>query len=117
MLDFPELFAPARMVSGLMSIDCRCAIDLYPQTLIRVKPSEFREPLGFLDPAWWFILDHPYQNTYQETSRKMQVYNAASPRNRKNSAGSNGADSSPHKSGVTPTSPFMYAAPSPDTPL
>jgi len=89
MLDFPELFAPARMVSGLMSIDCRCAIDLYPRTLTWVKPCEFRNALGFLDAVWWFILDYLYKNLYQETFRKMQVYIAASPRNRKNSALSN----------------------------
>ncbi len=79
MLDFPELFAPARMVSGLMSIDCRCAIDLYPQTLIRVKPCEFPDALGFLDPAWWFILDRLYKNLYYEASRKMQVYISTRP--------------------------------------
>jgi hypothetical protein len=89
MLDLPELFAPARMVSGLMSIDWRRAIDLYPQTLIWVKPSEFPDALGFLDPVWWFILDHLYKNLCQETCRKMQVYIAASPRNRKNSGKAN----------------------------
>jgi hypothetical protein len=89
MLDFPELFAPARIVIGLMSIVCRWTIDLYPQTLIWVKPREFPDALGFLDPAWWFILDRLYKNLYHEASRKMQVYIAASPLNRKNNTGSN----------------------------
>src|SRR5208282_844805 len=62
MLDFPELFAPAKMVSGLMSMDCRRAIDLYPQTPIWVKPWEFPGALGFLDSVGWFILDHLYKN-------------------------------------------------------
>jgi hypothetical protein len=70
MLDFPELFAPARMVNGLMSIDCRRAIDLYPQTLIRVKPCDFPDAFGFLDPVWWFILDHLYQNLYLGACRR-----------------------------------------------
>ena len=86
MLDFPELFAPARMVSGRISIDWRRAIDLYPHTLIWVKPSEFGNPLAFLEFGRWFILDHLYKNLYVESTRKMPVYNAASPCNRKNCA-------------------------------
>ncbi|GEM_PF-6529232 len=39
MLDFPELLAPARMVSGLISMDCSRLIDLKPETVIPVIPS------------------------------------------------------------------------------
>ena len=35
MLDFPELFAPARIVKGAISIDCSSPIDLKPETVIR----------------------------------------------------------------------------------
>src|SRR5216683_4602201 len=34
MLDFPELFAPARIVSGLISMVCSLAMDLNPATRI-----------------------------------------------------------------------------------
>jgi hypothetical protein len=43
MLDFPELLAPARTVSGRMSIDCWFAIDLKPATAM-----ELMEGGGFL---------------------------------------------------------------------
>src|SRR5947207_14579963 len=39
MLDLPELLAPARTVSGLISIDCGLTMDLYPLTLMPVMPS------------------------------------------------------------------------------
>lgn len=35
MLDLPELFAPARIVRGAMSMDCSRAMDLKPATVIR----------------------------------------------------------------------------------
>ena len=38
MLDFPELFAPARIVSGRMSISHSSAMDLKPFTAILVMP-------------------------------------------------------------------------------
>ena len=38
MLDFPELFAPARIVSGRMSISHSSAIDLKLLTAILVMP-------------------------------------------------------------------------------
>jgi hypothetical protein len=41
MLDFPELFAPARIVSGWMSISHSSAIDLKPFTAILVMPEIF----------------------------------------------------------------------------
>ena len=39
MLDFPELFAPARIVNGRISIAHSSAIDLKPFTAILVMPS------------------------------------------------------------------------------
>ncbi len=36
MLDFPELFAPARIVSGRISRRCSSTIDLKPDTVIAV---------------------------------------------------------------------------------
>lgn len=44
MLDFPELFAPARIVSGAISISCRLTIDLKPSTAMRVIPSAIALP-------------------------------------------------------------------------
>ena len=41
MLDFPELFAPARIVNGRMSISHSSAIDLKPFTAILVIPEMF----------------------------------------------------------------------------
>src|SRR5947209_3036571 len=41
MLDLPELFAPASIVSGLTSIDCSSTMDLKPATEILVIPSGF----------------------------------------------------------------------------
>src|SRR5258708_5712004 len=38
-LDLPELFAPARMVSGRISMLCSWLIDLKPPTVMRVMPS------------------------------------------------------------------------------
>jgi hypothetical protein len=39
MLDFPDLFAPARIVSGAIAIDWRPTIDLYPLTASSVMPE------------------------------------------------------------------------------
>jgi hypothetical protein len=50
MLDFPELLAPARIVSGRISIDCSCLMDLKPETDIRVIPSSWFGR-GFFGPA------------------------------------------------------------------
>src|SRR5260370_25765226 len=44
MLDLPELFAPARIVSGAISISCLLAIDLNPSTAIFVIPSAMALP-------------------------------------------------------------------------
>jgi len=41
MLDFPELLAPAKMVSGRISIVCSLARDLYPAALMEVMPAMF----------------------------------------------------------------------------
>ena len=41
MLDLPELLAPAKIVRGLTSMLCSCAIDLNPATVIRVMPAFF----------------------------------------------------------------------------
>jgi hypothetical protein len=86
MLDFPELFAPARMVSGRISIDCRCAIDLYPQTLIPVKPSKFGKAFLILNAGLRFISAHLDRILYRGNPNKTEVYNAASTRDRKNCA-------------------------------
>ncbi len=39
MLDLPELLAPARIVSGAISISCLLTMDLKPSTAMRVIPS------------------------------------------------------------------------------
>src|SRR5438105_4566909 len=48
MLDLPELFAPASIVSGLTSIDCSSTMDLKPATEILVIPSGFVGESAFL---------------------------------------------------------------------
>src|SRR5918998_1561638 len=49
MLDLPELLAPARIVSGLTSMDCSSAMDLKPATEILVIPSGFSGDSFFLE--------------------------------------------------------------------
>jgi hypothetical protein len=97
MLDFPELFAPARMVRGLISIDWRRAIDLYPQTPIWVKPGEFDNPLDFFEFDWWFILDHPYDNLYQETLAKCKCTTPHYPMTGETAPHLSGTDANPHE--------------------
>ena len=41
MLDLPELLAPARMVSGRISMLCSLSMDLKPETLMPVMPEVF----------------------------------------------------------------------------
>ena len=53
MLVLPELFAPARRVSGLISMDCSRLMDLKPETVIPVIPS------GSLGEAFFFMATHP----------------------------------------------------------
>ena len=48
MLDLPELLAPASIVSGLTSMDCSSAMDLKPETEMRVMPSGFGGESFFL---------------------------------------------------------------------
>jgi len=56
MLDLPELFAPARIVSGAISMLCSSLIDLKPATVIRVIPSGAGAGLGLFEEALFFAI-------------------------------------------------------------
>ena len=56
MLDLPELFAPASIVSGLTSIDCSSAMDLKPETEIFVIPSGLAGESFFFELTGFAIL-------------------------------------------------------------